>query len=154
MTYREYKAIRQKNVNELPIFWAFNKEQFREGMEKSGLTENDIDQVYSLGMGGYYLKKDADVIRAFFSRKDGLRKMMRDPVFAEDAFYDEMCNHEYGINWQADWDVCGCFGNPKYRDDADYRDYLKEMRYSKKVVEAYSAARARYFKDAEANDWF
>ncbi len=152
MTYRDYLKAERKSVNELPIFFAFNMEQFKEEMEARGLTVDDTDQIYSLGAGGYYLRKDADVIAAFLLKKDGLRKMMRDPAFAEDAFYYEMCNHEYGINLQADWDVCGCFGNPKYRAGADYRDYLKEMRYSKKVVEAYSAARARYFKDAEA--WF
>ena len=154
MNYREYKEAKQKSVNELPIFWAFSNEQFKEGMEARGLTVDDTDQIYALGAGGYYLRKDADVIRAFFMKKDGLRKMMRAPVFAEEAFYDEMCNHEYGINWQADWDVCRCFGNPEYREDAGYEEYLKEMRYSKKVAEAYKTARRRYFKDAAANEWF
>jgi hypothetical protein len=38
------------------LFFAFNTEQFKEGMEKVGLTENDTGKILSIGHGGYLLK--------------------------------------------------------------------------------------------------
>ena len=46
-------------------------------MEKRGLTENDTDQVYALGAGGYYLRKDADVVRDWFNKPDELPELMK-----------------------------------------------------------------------------
>lgn len=154
MTYKEYKDIQQKTVNELPIFWAFGKRQFREAMEERGLTENDTDKIYSLGGGGYYLRSDAEKIRMFFNRKSALPELMRDPLFAEDGFYYEMCNHEFGINYQGDWDVCSCFGSCEYKSWKEGPDYLKEMGYGDSVIRAYESAKKKYFKAANENEWY
>lgn len=154
MTYKEYTEKRQKEYNELPIFWAFSMDQFKEAMEERGLTVDDTDKVYCFGHGGYYLKKDSKIIRDFFNAPDQLKELMNDPAFAEDAFYYEMGNHEYHINWQADWDVCSCFGNPEYSEEADGKDYLKELGYSDEVILAYYRARRRFLKDCDENDWY
>lgn len=130
MTYQEYKKARQDEFNNLPIFFAFSNEQFKRAMEERGLTENDVDKVYRFGgTGGFYLKKDADVIRNFMNKPDKLNEYMKNPEFAESAFYYEMGNHEYHINWQGDWDVCSCFGDCEYSDGKTYVDYLKEIGY-------------------------
>ena len=154
MTYKEYKDVMQKDVNELPIFWAFSNRQFEEEMEKRGLTVNDTDKIYSLGGGGFYLRSDADKIHAFFNRKSILPELMKDALFAEDAFFYEMCNHEYGINSQGDWDVCSCFGNCEYKSWKEYGDYLKEMGYGDDVILAYKGAKSKYFKAANENEWY
>lgn len=154
MTYKEYKDIQQKTANELPIFWAFSMDQFKEAMEERGLTVNDTDKIYGLGGGGYYLKSDAEVIRAYFNRKSILPELMKDPLFAEDAFYSEMCNHEYGINYQGDWDVCSCFGGCEYNSWKSGEDYLKEIGYGDSVIQAYKSAKKRYHKSAEENEWY
>lgn len=154
MTYKEYKDIQQKSVNDLPIFWAFGKEQFREAMEEHGLTENDTDKIYSLGGGGYYLRSDAEVIRAFFNKKDELPELMKDPAFAEDAFIAEMKNHEYWINDQGDWDVCSCFGNCEYKSWKEGPDYLEEMGYGDGVIQAFKSAKKKVWDKAIENDWF
>ena len=155
MTYEEYRNSRQQEFNSLPIFFAFGKEQFKQEMEKRGLTENDTDKIYRLSsLGGFYLKSDAPIIKAFMEKKDPLPDLMNDPAFAEDAFYYEMCNHEYGINWQGDWDVYSCFGNCKYAEDKSGVDYLRENGYSEDVIRSYIRARKRYYKAAEENDWF
>lgn len=154
MTYTEYKSARQGEFNALPIFWAFSNKQFEEAMQERGLTMQDTDRVFSLGAGGYALKRDKEVILAFLNKKDPLPELMKDPSFAEDAFYYEMCNHEYGINWQGDWDVCSCFGDCEYSEDKGGADYLTEMGYGQETVDAYYLAKRRYFKAAEENEWF
>ena len=154
MTYREYKEGVQKTVNDLPIFWAFGNRQFKEEMEKRGLTVNDTDKIYALGGGGYYLRTDAGVIRDFFNRPRKLPELMKDPVFAEDAFVSEMKNHEYWINSQGDWDVCSCFGDCEYKSWKDGPAYLRDMGYSDAVVEAYQSAKRKVWHEACEKDWF
>ena len=154
MNYREYREVKQKSFNELPIFFAFGMRQFKEAMEERGLTEKDTDKIYSLGAGGYYLRSDADKIRAWFSKKDMLPELMKNYEFAEDAFFYEMKNHEFGINSQGDWDVCSCFGDCEYDDSKGGDEYLRDMGYGERTVSAYHGAKARYYKAALENDWF
>ena len=154
MNYREYREVKQKSFNELPIFFAFGMRQFKEAMEERGLTEKDTDKIYSLGAGGYYLRSDAPLIRAWFSKKDELPELMKNYEFAEDAFFYEMKNHEFGINSQGDWDVCSCFGDCEYDDSKGGDEYLRDMGYGESTVNAYHGAKARYYKAALENDWF
>ena len=161
-SYEEYKQKRQEEFNSLPIFFAFGKDQFREQMGKRGLTENDTDKIYSFGSCGFYLKKDADVIHDFINKPDELPELMKDPDFAFSAFYYEMGNHEYHINWQADWDVCNCFATDidlKYQGDDLYGEderekYFDQLKWDEKTRNAYRRARAKFLKDADENDWY
>lgn len=154
MTYKEYRDKRQQDFNSLPIFFAFGKEQFREQMEKRGLTVDDTDKIYALGAGGYYLRSDADVVRSFFDAPKELPELMKDPDFAEDAFAYEMKNHEYWLNDQGDWDVCSCFGSCEYDYGKDATDYLREIGYGDSTIEAYKIARTEVCKEALEKDWY
>ena len=156
MTYKEYKDNRQSEFNKLPIFFAYSDEQFARAMEARGLTAADTDQVYRCGQA-LYLKKDAEAVRAWLKRDldAELREMMKsDPAFAEDAFYYEMGNHEYFINWQASWDVCSCFGSVEYGDGKGYRDYLAELGFGEEVMQAYECAKTKLWKYWEEHDMF
>lgn len=154
MTYAEYKKARQDEFNNLPIFFAFGNEQFKRAMEERGLTENDVDKVYRLGdTGGFYLKKDADIIRNFMNKPDKLNEYMKNPEFAESAFYYEMGNHEYHINWQGDWDVCSCFGDCEYSYGKTYVDYLTEIGYTQEIINAFKLARKHFHSDCIKKDW-
>ena len=153
MTYKEYRDKTQKEFNSLPIFFAFSNKQFEEEMEKRGLTINDTDKIYKFGNGGFYLKSDAQIIRDFMNKEDELPKLMRDHAFAISAFEYEMCNHEYAINWQGDWDVCSCFIKCEYGDTKDFRNYLKEGNHPEWIPD-YIEAKNIYFKKAEENQWF
>ena len=160
MTYQEYRENRQARFNALPIFFAFGADQFRRAMEERGLTENDTDQLYSLGGGGYYLKKDADEIRAFYNEPDRLQDLMKEFDFAEGAFFYEMCNHEYGINYQRFWDVCSCFTDkdlPFLDDDLwgeSVDKYAEIIGWSDDTKRAYRAAERRYYRTAEEKEWY
>jgi hypothetical protein len=159
MTYKEYKDARQGEFNDLPVHWAFGEKQFNEMVEKLGVSADN--KLVSIGAGGYILKKDLPLLDAFMGKKDQLPELMKDPVFAEDAIYYEMCDHEYAINWQRNWDVLSCFskGELKYYED-DYSEaaaiskYFDDLGWTEETKGAFFAARKRYFKDARKNDWF
>lgn len=151
VTYTEYKAQEQEAFNALPIFYAFSNDQFEKAMQERGLTINDTDKIYKLGgTGGFYLKKDAPVIREYFNRPNKLAELMQDEEFAEEAFLYEMNNHEYAINWEGDYDVCNCFAprTLEYGEDKSYTDYLKEAGLAGAIT-AYRRAKARHMKAAE-----
>ena len=154
MNYKEYREQKQAEVDALPLAFAFSDEQFNEGMRKLGLNPEDTDKIVAVPGGGFCRKEDAKHVFETLSWGK-LVDLMKDPEFAEDAFYYEMCNHEYGINWEADYDVVECFpGNSEYEEDKSGAEYLKERGYSEEICKAYSRARKRYFADAIKNDWF
>jgi hypothetical protein len=153
----------QEEFNKLPIHWAFGDKQFREAMEKLGLTENDTDKLYAFPGGGFYLRTDAPVIRAWMERRkeNPIRKrMLEDEDFAADAFYYEMRNHEYGINWQGNYDVFSCFFPVDYMDGDDNRAYFAQItrKYgegkSALIAKAFLKAKAKHDHDAYENDWY
>lgn len=156
MTYKEYVEQTQAEVNKLPLFWAFSKEQFEEALLKRGIEVADAKKhVYrSEALGGaFYLKKDAEIIRAYFSRdhiRDLHDMMESDAGFALDAFEYEMLNHEYPINLQGDWDVVSCFGAVEYSEYKTGPDYLAELGFSDKVIEQWAIARRKVYAD---HDW-
>lgn len=143
MRYVDYSQARQEEFNKLPIFFAFSMEQFNKQLEERGATVKDI---YRLPAGGFYLKKDSEVIKTFFSKDHDaeLRQMMEnDHEFAREAIQYEMFNHEYAINWEGDWDVCSCFGKVDYEEGKPGYEYMKDLGFSDAVVEIYREA-ARY----------
>lgn len=155
MTYQEYKISRQKEADNLPIFYVFNNNQLKEEMEKRGLTINDIDKIHSLGFGAFCLCSDMEKVIKWFNTPDPIDQLMENPEFAEDAFYYEMGNHEYHINhYQGDWEVCSCFGECIFNEQKTYRDYLKEIGYSENVIQAFEKTKTKFWNDAIKNDWF
>jgi len=155
MTYLEYKKKSQAEFDALPIFFAFSNEQFKEEMNKRGLSENDTDKIYKLGStGGFYLRSDSAIIENYFRKQDDIVGLMDDNEFAQSAFYYEMGNHEYHINWQADWDVCSCFGDAEYAPEKDYKDYLREMGYGENTICNYAIAKKKFLLDADTKGWY
>ena len=153
ISYKDYRAIQQKKVDELPIFWAFNNSQFKEEMEKRGLKEDEYDKIYRLPMpGGFYLRKDAEIIRAYFNGTDDIEKLMNNKTFAYQAFSYEMDNHEYCINrYQGDYDVISCFFNCDWSDEKTYIEYLTENNRAD-LIPTYERAKKSHYKRAEK--WF
>jgi len=98
-TYNELKEAHQKEVNDFTgIFFAFNNDQFREGMEKIGLTESDTDKIFSLGFGGgYILKSKSKEFAQMFKRHNAeLKEFKKNEKQLFDALVYELDNHEYG----------------------------------------------------------
>ena len=151
ITYVQYKQQQQEEFNALPIFFAFSNQQFEEEMKKRGLTANDTDKVYRLGRsGGFYLRTDADEVKAYFNQPDRLPELMKDHDFAVSAFRYEMDNHEYAINYQGDWDVVSCFTSKglEFSESKTYVDYLKEAGLED-LISAYQEAKRSHMKAAQ-----
>lgn len=72
-TYQELKARHEKEVNALPLGFAFSEEQFEEMKLKLGVKENS--ELYRLGnTGGFYRKVDSELIHDTFKRHAEERK--------------------------------------------------------------------------------
>ena len=102
-TYNELKAKHQDEVNNFPLFFAFNNDQFNEGMKKFGLNPAQTDKIYKLGGGGYYLKTDAEKLHAMFkNHREEMKQARTDKQFAFDMFNYELGNHEYTYTGELD----------------------------------------------------
>jgi hypothetical protein len=98
-TYTELKTRQAKDLNDFEgLFFAFNNEQFSEGMKKIGLTTEDTKQIFSLGAGGYIRKDKSEAFHAMFKRHDEEKKTAKlEEKFLFDALVYELNNHEYCI---------------------------------------------------------
>lgn len=109
--YQEFKERKQKEIDDLPLGFAFSNEQFNEMMtEKFGLTPQDTDKIYSIGMGGYIKREDAENMHNTFKKYDKEQKeLMKNEQFVYDMFYYELGNHEFCITYEYEetLDACG-----------------------------------------------
>jgi hypothetical protein len=102
-TYIELKERHQREVNELPLYFAFSKDQFEEVLKTLGLTSEETDQLRSLG-GGFYHKDNAEKIHETFARhekerKEAISSDKKGNGYIYDMFLYELNNHEYGYTW-------------------------------------------------------
>ena len=97
--YQEMKQRHQKEVDSFNgLFFAFNNEQFKEGMEKLGLTMDDTKKIVSIGAGGYILREQLQSFKDMFSRiKEETKNRKKEEKFLLDALIYELNNHEYCI---------------------------------------------------------
>jgi len=99
-SYYELKEKHQKEVDDFAgIFFAFNKKQFAEGMQKVGLTEDQKDKIYSLGnTGGFILKEKSQSFHDLLERHSKeLKDLLESEKHLLDALIYELWNHEYCI---------------------------------------------------------
>lgn len=100
--YAEMKKQHQQEVNDFPMFFAFNDKQFAEGMKILGLEPSDTDKIYSLrGTGGFYRKSDSQALHDMFERheqemKEKIEADQTGEGFIYEMFDYELANHEYG----------------------------------------------------------
>ena len=138
--YLELQKAHQKEINDFPIAYAFNKEQLEEALIKLGVKSTD-ECVTMTGHGDIVKREDAPKFRAMLKRhKDEIIKLLQNSeADAEAAFLYEMDNHEYAINWDGDDEVLGVFA-------LDYED-LEKMN----LEGAYRRARKQHMKNA--SEW-
>ncbi len=105
--YDEIKEKHQKRVNEFPLMFAFNQEQFENGMKKWGLEPNDTDKIYSIGGGGVIRKADLEAYNKLWNdiRKEHNELIKADKTgegYIKDMFVSELENHEYAYTYELD----------------------------------------------------
>lgn len=116
-TYTQMKARHQKEVDALPIFFAFSDSQFEEGCKRYGVTEPH-KELFRLGGGGFYRKSDSGLIRdTFLRQKAESKNAMKTEEYAISAYIYEMGNHEFHIGCDPHFDMANCFGYPTTKND-------------------------------------
>lgn len=99
--YLEMKRRHEKEVNSFPMMFAFNNEQFKEGMEKLGLKENETDKIYSIGGGGYIRRSDSKSLSELMNKHDREfdEAVKESDDFIFEMFDYELSNHEYCVTY-------------------------------------------------------
>jgi len=99
MNYYQMKRKHEKELTDFEgLFYAFSNEQFKKGMEKIGLKEDDQGKIYSLGSGVCILKDKAKAFEDMFTRiSEENEKALKDKNFLLEALSYELMNHEYYI---------------------------------------------------------
>lgn len=147
--YREYDRKRYflnnyygMQVDHISIF-GNPKEHPNFEEEKRGMTYNPVALAYM---------HDADFVRHHIELSEQLNKARENVSsnyeYMKSAFLYEMYNHEYGINWQADYDVLSVFGNVEYHA-CDLNAYFDELNFTAVQRQAYLDARAQYYKESD-----
>lgn len=132
--YQALKEKHQKEVNEFPMFFAFNQAQFEEGKEKLGITNDS--EIVAIGYGGFIRKSDEKAYVDMHHRMNTEdREAMKDPEYCYWMFRYELGNYEYAITYDLEemLGACGLTANEVLEDPAlceilerAKEDYLKE----------------------------
>ena len=93
--YSELKSEKQVKynnlMNECNVFWAFNSEQFNEGLAKCELSEGE--KIVSIGAGGYIAKKN---VQSLIDGQKAIEKWFKlaTKTMKEEHILYELNNHE------------------------------------------------------------
>lgn len=115
-----------------------------------GCSDRKPNTIYNQIAFAYYDMKDKDFVvhhGELYLKLIKAREAMKDSLeYWIGAFYYEMCNHEYGINWSADWDTLGAFGNLNaFSSECPVTEYFDALGFNDMQREAYYKARNKYF---------
>lgn len=161
MKYSELIEKTTKRVNDLPMIYAFSSEQLDNALDDLGLSMKDMkgDKLIRMGFGAFCLKSDLDyVLSELDAVQDMKREFIEDYEHAYDAFFYEMGNHEYHINYEGDWDVLSRFGLNddvcEYEDGKDVDEYMDAMGLSPVTKAAYHDARGDFLRIADEKGWY
>lgn len=108
--YRSQQAEQQRRMNEFTskyAFFAFDENQFNEGLEKLGIAPGTEDALVSIPGGGYVLADKAqdfkDLLKSFRQeRADAIRDTETGAQFAYDMFRASLNDSEYSYSEDAE----------------------------------------------------
>ena len=123
--YQEMKDRQQKEFDAFPMGAAFSNQQFKNMMEKWGLTVNDTDKICSIGGGCYIRKTDKEALCALINRlnnekENAIAADLTGDGFIFDMFVYELANHEYCITYDLE-DTLDALGLTAEQINADKR---------------------------------
>lgn len=105
--YYELKSRQQEEFNSFPMSFAYNQEQFENGMRKLGLKPEETNKVSRISAGGFIRKKDSADFTAMLKRhRSQMEKAIADDKdgsgFIKDMFAYELANHEFDYTGDLD----------------------------------------------------
>lgn len=105
--YLELKKKHQKELNEFPMFFAFDGKQFENGLKKLGVAVSEVkEKLCSIPCGGFMKKADTQAFKDMFNRHDKERQEAikcdhTGDGYIYDMFSYELSNHEYCVTMDA-----------------------------------------------------
>lgn len=140
---RNYYGMRYDYISAFNIF--HNKE------EEAAFDQAIKDKYYNPVCFGYFDTEEPvkKMIKLLSQLVKAREEMSKSPEYMKEAFYKELCNHEYCINWQGDYDVFSCFGRVTYGDDKRAEDYMNELKFTQEQKSAFYEARREYSRHAD-----
>lgn len=98
ITYQQHKANAAKRIEEVPMYFAFNNEQFEAVLEKLGNPE--MNELCSIGAGGIMRKTEKHLLReAFDANEAELAEVKANEKEMIAAIVYELGNYEYCITY-------------------------------------------------------
>lgn len=105
MTYQELKKQKEEDYNNIlgacGVFWAFSKDQFKEGIEKSRREGflNEGEKVARIPLGGFcpvknIAKLTQGIKEANEKHRQGLKELRKEKQETQKAILYELNNHE------------------------------------------------------------
>lgn len=98
MTYKEYRNLKQKEINELPLLFAFSGEQVGKILKENNYKEDDLFGVPFIP-GCLVHKDNVEQVKDYFSKESDLKERLKDKEFFKEALEYELRNHEFGYTW-------------------------------------------------------
>ena len=143
---RNYYHMREDYVS---MFGNFNDLDYTEKYRKktADMIPDQLSFCFFPADRKAFVKHHYALASALYKREAELKDSYE---YQKSAFLSEMFNHEYGINWQADYDVLSSFGNIEYHDDDDaVIVYFDALKFTETQRRAYYDARQEYFRTAQ-----
>lgn len=118
--------------------------------ERAEIEEKTEKMIFSPVFMAYYAPENAAFVERGAALLRGLdeaeQRNTENAEYWKSAFLYEMYNHEYGINWEADYDVISCFGTCSGVEDyTDAEKLFSAVGFSEVQRAAYLAARREYY---------
>lgn len=127
--YLKLKKKHEQQINNFKMFFAFNEEQFKEGLKELKTTQQNL---ISIGYGGFIKKEDIKKYNEMFKKFDEeYKKLFLDEENLFNAFIYELSNHEYSYSYE-DIPVLNSLG---------FKDYESLTEREKKI---YEKAKTKY----------
>lgn len=142
---RNYYGMQEDRVSMFCILHTKQEEQEYE--EKiAGMVFNPVGFAYYNNVD--FVVGHVELFRKLEAAKDAMGTNFE---YWKDAFKREMANHEYHINWQADYDTLSAFGCIQYHGDEgnELEQYFDELNFSDVQRKAYLEARREYLRECE-----
>jgi len=121
-SYLRVKQRTQKQFDKFPMFFAFNNEQFEEGLKELKVKPGEL---LNIGSGGFIRKKDRAKFTSMNSLQDRThRRLLENKKYVYDMFRYELANHEYCITYD-DTDTLESVGLTQ--NDINKSDLLRDQ---------------------------
>ena len=143
--------LRNYYIQRIPYETAFhiyhNETEEKEFKRKiKGMFYNHISFCYVEQKYKEFCKTQAELLGKLESAKEAASNGSFE--YWKDAFLSEMFNHEYGIAWDADYNVISCFASIGY-NNITLEQCFDDAKFTEVQRKAYRAARDEYYKTAK-----